>query len=163
MLSIFAGKYLKWKFYDSDFPMQTSCLGKLWFTSCKSKCFCSVRVQGSWSSIAMEGIVWYRRFFEWRECYKKVRAEGLLLVGCSLVCPVGAFDWSVRDMSRLKIITCEGLVLTKQKCCILNIIQSWPYKNHCDFYKRLASRLWPVLLTLTDFFLLYTLSSSAAK
>ena len=41
--------------------------------------------------------------------------------------------------------------------------QSIPYENHYDYYKKLASRLWPVLFTLTNFFLLHTLFSSAAK
>ena len=31
--------------------------------------------------------------------------------------------------------------------------QPFPYENHCKCYKKLASRLWPVLFTLTDFFL----------
>ena len=41
--------------------------------------------------------------------------------------------------------------------------QSIPYENHYDYYKKLASRSWPVLFTLTNFFLLHTLFSSAAK
>ena len=43
------------------------------------------------------------------------------------------------------------------------IFQSFPYENHCKCYKKLAWRLWPVLFTLTDFFLLHTLSSSTGK
>ena len=31
--------------------------------------------------------------------------------------------------------------------------QPFPLENHCKCYKKLASRLWPVLFTLTDFFL----------
>ena len=31
-------------------------------------------------------------------------------------------------------------------------IQSFPYENHCKCYKKLASRLWFVLLTFTYFF-----------
>ena len=30
--------------------------------------------------------------------------------------------------------------------------QSIPCENHCECYKKLASRLWPVLFTLTYFF-----------
>ena len=36
------------------------------------------------------------------------------------------------------------------------LIQSFPYKNHCEFYKKLASTSWPVLLTLT-YFVIHTL------
>ena len=32
-------------------------------------------------------------------------------------------------------------------------MQSFPYENHCKCYKKLASRLWPMLFTLTFFFL----------
>ena len=32
-------------------------------------------------------------------------------------------------------------------------VQSFPYENHCECYKKLASRSWPVLFTLTYFFL----------
>ena len=35
--------------------------------------------------------------------------------------------------------------------------QSFLYKNHCEFYKKLPSRPWPVLFTLAIFFLLDTL------
>ena len=42
-------------------------------------------------------------------------------------------------------------------------MQSFPYENHCECYKKLASRLWPLLFTLTYYFLLHTLSSHAAK
>ena len=38
--------------------------------------------------------------------------------------------------------------------------QSFSYKNHCKCYQNLASRLWPMLFTLTKFFLKHTLSSS---
>ena len=31
--------------------------------------------------------------------------------------------------------------------------QSFPYENHCESYKKLASRPWPVLFALTYFFL----------
>ena len=31
--------------------------------------------------------------------------------------------------------------------------QFFPYENHCESYKTLAWRLWPVLFTLTNFFL----------
>ena len=41
--------------------------------------------------------------------------------------------------------------------------QSFPYENHCKCYKKLTSRLWLVLSTLTHFFLVHTLSSSAGK
>ena len=34
-----------------------------------------------------------------------------------------------------------------------SIYQSFPYKNHCKCYEKLASRSWPVLFTLTYFFL----------
>ena len=30
--------------------------------------------------------------------------------------------------------------------------QSFPYENHCNCYKKLASRLWSMLFTLTYFF-----------
>ena len=30
---------------------------------------------------------------------------------------------------------------------------SFPFENHCKCYKKLASRLWPMLFTLTCFFL----------
>ena len=41
--------------------------------------------------------------------------------------------------------------------------QSFPYKNHCKHYKKVASRLRPMLFTLTKFFLKHTLSSSEGK
>ena len=41
--------------------------------------------------------------------------------------------------------------------------QSFPYENHCECYKKLVSRWWPVLFTLTYFFLTHTHSCSAAK
>ena len=41
--------------------------------------------------------------------------------------------------------------------------QSFPYKNHYECYKKLASRSCPMLFTLTYFFLIYTLYCSAAK
>ena len=41
--------------------------------------------------------------------------------------------------------------------------QSFPFANHCECYKKVASRSWPVLFTLTDFFLLHTLFSSVAN
>ena len=37
-------------------------------------------------------------------------------------------------------------------------VQSFPYENHCEFYKKLASRSWHVLFRLTDFFLLHNSS-----
>ena len=36
-------------------------------------------------------------------------------------------------------------------------------ENHCECYKKLVSRSWPVLFTFTYFFLIYTLYSSAGK
>ena len=33
-----------------------------------------------------------------------------------------------------------------------DLIQSFPYKNHCECYKKLASRSWPVLFTLNLIF-----------
>ena len=41
--------------------------------------------------------------------------------------------------------------------------QSFPYENHGECYKKLVSRLWHVLFTLTYYFLQHTLSSSAGK
>ena len=41
--------------------------------------------------------------------------------------------------------------------------QSFPYKNHCKHYKKVASRLRSMLFTLTKFFLKHTLSSSEGK
>ena len=41
--------------------------------------------------------------------------------------------------------------------------QFFPYENHCECYKKLASRSWLMLFTLTTFFLIHTLSSSAGK
>ena len=41
--------------------------------------------------------------------------------------------------------------------------KSFPYENRCECYKKLASRLWPVLFILTYFFLTHTLSSYAGK
>ena len=43
------------------------------------------------------------------------------------------------------------------------ITQSFPYENHGECYKKLSSRLWPMLFTLTNFSLLHTLFSSVAK
>ena len=37
------------------------------------------------------------------------------------------------------------------------------HENYCEYYRKLASRSWPVLFTLTCFFLLHTLSRSAAN
>ena len=37
------------------------------------------------------------------------------------------------------------------------------YKKHCKCQKKLASRSWPMLFTLTYVFLIHTLSSSAGK
>ena len=36
------------------------------------------------------------------------------------------------------------------------ILQSFPYENQCECYKKLAWRSWPVLSTLTDFFFIHT-------
>ena len=36
-------------------------------------------------------------------------------------------------------------------------MQSFPYENHCECYKKLASRLWPVLFTLRFFLYIHTL------
>ena len=44
-----------------------------------------------------------------------------------------------------------------------HLFSSIPYENHCKCYKKLTSRSWPVLFTLNNFFLLYTLFSSAVK
>ena len=41
--------------------------------------------------------------------------------------------------------------------------QSFSYKNHPKHYKKVASRLRPMLFTLTIFFLKHALSSSEAK
>ena len=38
------------------------------------------------------------------------------------------------------------------------IIQYFPYKNHCECHKKLASRVWSVLFTLTYFYFLYIYS-----
>ena len=35
--------------------------------------------------------------------------------------------------------------------------QSFPYENHCECYKKFASRSWPVLFTLNYFSYTYTL------
>ena len=32
---------------------------------------------------------------------------------------------------------------------IFGLAQSFPYENYCECYKKLASRSWPVLFTLT--------------
>ena len=52
-----------------------------------------------------------------------------------------------------------------QKMCTKSYsqTQSFPYQNHCECYKKLASRSWSVLFTLTYFFLIHTLSPSAGK
>ena len=41
--------------------------------------------------------------------------------------------------------------------------QYFPYKNHGKHYKKVASKLWPMLSTLPRFFLKHTLSSSEGK
>ena len=41
--------------------------------------------------------------------------------------------------------------------------QSFLNKNHCKCYKKFASRSWPMLLTLPNFFLMNTLLSFARK
>ena len=41
--------------------------------------------------------------------------------------------------------------------------QYFPHENHCMCYKKLPSRLWPVLFTLTYFFLIHKLSSSLCQ
>ena len=43
------------------------------------------------------------------------------------------------------------------------LMQAFPYENHCGCYKKLASRSCPLLVTLTYFFLIYTLSSSLGE
>ena len=43
-----------------------------------------------------------------------------------------------------------------------SLTRSFPCENHCKCYKKLASRLWSMLYTLTIFFL-YILSSSTGK
>ena len=43
--------------------------------------------------------------------------------------------------------------LSFSECVFLS--QSFPYENHCECYKKLASSLWPVQFTLTPIFFLY--------
>ena len=38
---------------------------------------------------------------------------------------------------------------------LLYFTKSFPYENHCDCYKKLTSRSWLVLFTLTYFFLIH--------
>ena len=45
------------------------------------------------------------------------------------------------------LIILNGLIFD-----FISDIQSFPYENHCECYKKLASGLWPVLFTLTYFF-----------
>ena len=55
---------------------------------------------------------------------------------------------------------CHGAkFLLAQVLCM----QSFPYENHCECYKRLTLISQPVLFTLTYFFVIHTPSSSAAK
>ena len=42
-------------------------------------------------------------------------------------------------------------------------VQSFPYENYREYYKKLAWRLWSVLFTLTEFFLIHGLSLSKGK
>ena len=42
-----------------------------------------------------------------------------------------------------------------------DLVQSFPYEYHNHYYKKLASRLWPTLLTY--FYLIHTISSCARK
>ena len=41
--------------------------------------------------------------------------------------------------------------------------QSFPFENQWECYRKLALRLWPMLFTLTYFFLIHTLPSFAGK
>ena len=41
--------------------------------------------------------------------------------------------------------------------------QYFPYKNYCKHYKKVSSRLRPMLFTPSNFFLKHTLSSSEGK
>ena len=52
--------------------------------------------------------------------------------------------------------------LTSYKNEYAELMQSFPYENHNNGYKRLSSRLWPMLF-IHQVFLLHTLSSSVAK
>ena len=66
------------------------------------------------------------------------------------------------------LITWESLVLGNLPggstiSVKLQVRLSFQYENHCDSYKKLASRSWPMLFTLTYFFLMHILSSSAGK
>ena len=36
---------------------------------------------------------------------------------------------------------------------VANRYQSFPYENHNTYYEKLTLRSWPVLFTLTDFFI----------
>ena len=56
---------------------------------------------------------------------------------------------------------CPYIISLKKK--LDTLVQSCPYEHHCKCYKKLASRSWPVLFTLTCYFPVHAFSSSARK
>ena len=54
-------------------------------------------------------------------------------------------------------------ILLFSKSCFIVAFAIIEHVTKIMCYKKLASRLWPMLFILTDFFLLHTLFSSAAK
>ena len=73
---------------------------------------------------------------------------------------VNAFFFNLHlHLNRTKCVLNKFVLCTNQK----QPLQSFWYENHCEWYKKLASKSWPVLLTLIDFFLWHALFSSVAK
>ena len=86
----------------------------------------------------------------------------------SMTCTLGSDKTGVKQKHLLDFpITCViylpkchgAKFLLPQVLCM----QSFPYENHCKCYKKLALISQPVLFTLTYFFVIHKLSSSAAK
>ena len=88
----------------------------------------------------------------------------LLFVNTSLCSYIILFS---RKLSAVFIILIESM--NKINCFLGHCFtffpgrQVFPYENYCKCYKKLTSRLWPMLFTLTYLFLIHTHSCSAAK
>ena len=82
---------------------------------------------------------------------------------------IDVLNWILPDVwclfQALKMLFDCGKKIDKidPKLSALPMYQSFPYENHGECYKKLVSRLWHVLFTLTCYFLQHTLSSSAGK
>ena len=90
----------------------------------------------------------------WEQKFSMCKGAGALDGGT--VIPL----WIMPQLNILQCYTCNTVRVFFGK---MGPKQYFPYENHRECYKKLAWRSWPVLFTLTDFFLIHTLSSSAGK